>query len=81
MEEELNKPEESTHFPRTGDNYVYCFPNGAIDTCYALDDRIKPNAYKTREEAREAYDKSIAIEKIKRRIIELQDDWETELER
>ena len=75
MEKELNKHEEHIQFPRTGDNYFFYLPNGSIEDCYATNDRIKPNAYKTREEAREAHKKAVAIEKIKRRILELQGDW------
>ena len=76
MEEELNKPDEYKHFPSIGDIYYYYFPWGRIDACYAHDNEIKPNTYKTREEADNAYNKAVAIEKIKRRIVELQGEWE-----
>ena len=75
MEEELNKPEVFKHFPSKGDNYFHYYPCGLINACYAYDDMIRPYTYKTREEAQKAYNKAIAIEKIKRRILELQGDW------
>ena len=75
MEEELNKPDEYKHFPSIGDIYYYYFPWGRIDACYAHDNEIKPNTYKTREEANKAYNKAVALEKIKRRLLELQGDW------
>ena len=37
---------------------------------------MKINAYKTKEEAKKACNKAMALEKIKRRIIELQGDWQ-----
>ena len=70
MEEELNKPDEYKHFPSIGDIYYYYFPWGRIDACYAHDNEIKPNTYKTREEANKAYNKAVALEKIKRRLLE-----------
>ena len=75
MEEELNTLEKIKHFPSKGDNYIYCFPSGTLDSCYNRDGRVIPNVYETREEAREAYNKAVAIEKVKRRIKELQGDW------
>lgn len=36
---------------------------------------MKVNTYKTREEAVKAYNKAIALEKIKRKLLELQGDW------
>ena len=75
MEEELNKPDEFKHFPSIGDIYYYYFPWGRIDACYAQDNKIKPNTYKTMEEANKAYKKAVALEKVKRRIVELQGDW------
>ena len=75
MEEELNKPEEIKHFPRKGDNYFQYYPWGMVIACTSLEDKVTPNAYKTREEAQEAYNKAVALEKIKRRILELQGDW------
>jgi hypothetical protein len=76
MEEELNKPEEFKHFPNKGEvYYFYTSSKGAICSNTASDDNLKINTYKTREEAVKAYNKAIALEKIKRRIIELQGDW------
>ena len=75
MEKELNKHEEHIQFPRTGDNYFFYLPNGSIEDCYATNDRIKPNAYKIKEEAKEAYNKAVAVEKVNRRILELQGEW------
>ena len=75
MEEELNKHDEYKHFPIKGDEYYYYFPWGRIDACYTHDNEIRPNTYKTREEAEKAYNKAVALEKVKRRIVELQGDW------
>ena len=75
MEKELNKPDEYKHFPSKGDEYYYYFPWSRIDACYAQDNKIKPNTYKTLEEANKAYKKAVALEKVKRRIVELQGDW------
>ena len=75
MEEELNKPEVFKHFPSQFDKY-YCYtPSGNICNITAADDSIKPYTYKTKEEAHEAYNKAVALEKVKRRILELQGDW------
>lgn len=75
MEQELNKPDEFKHFPSKGDTYTFHYPSGHIDSCYAQDNRVRPYTYKTVEEAVEAYDKAVAVERVKRRIIELQGDW------
>lgn len=75
MEEELNKPEVFKHFPSKGYVYYQYSPGGIIYCLEAPDDKIRPNTYKTREEAQNAYNKAVAIEKIKRRVLELQGDW------
>lgn len=76
MKEELNKPEAFKHFPTRGDRYHYYYPSGYIDyTSCGDDDNVRPNTYKTKEEAQEAYNKAVALEKVKRRILELQGDW------
>lgn len=75
MEEELNKPDEFKHFPSKGDEYYFYTNTGSISSNEASSDDLKVDAYKTREEAREAYNKAVALEKIKRRLVELQDDW------
>ena len=75
MEEELNKPEEFKHFPRKGDEYYYYTSIGALYCNTAADDELKVNTYKTEKEAQQAYNKAVAIEKAKRRILELQGDW------
>ena len=75
MEQELNKPDEFKHFPSNGDEYYYYTSIGAIHNTTAADNELRLNAYKTREEAQKAYNKAIAIEKIKRRVLELQGDW------
>ena len=54
---------------------TFHYPSGHIYSCYAQDNRVRPYTYKTVEEAVKAYDKAVAVEKIKRRIIELQGDW------
>ena len=75
MEEELNKPEVFKHFPSKGDTYHYYLSTGTLCDNTASNDNLKINTYKTREEAQKACQKAVALEKIKRRIIELQGDW------
>ena len=76
MEEELNKPEEFKHFPSKGEvYYFYTSSKGAICSNIASDNDLKVKVFKTRAEAYKAYNKEVALEKIKRRIIELQGDW------
>ena len=76
MEEELNKPEVFKHFPSKGEvYYFYTSSKGVICSNTASGNDLKVNTYKTIEEAEKAYNKAIAIEKIKRRILELQGDW------
>ena len=76
MEEELNKLEKIKHFPSKGDNYYFYISSmGVICSDIATSDDLRINVFKTRDEAKEAYNKAVAVEKIKRRIIELQGDW------
>lgn len=75
MEEELNKPEVFKHFPSKGDEYYYYTSTGLIHNTTAADNELRVNTYKTREEAEKAYNKAVAIEKIKRRVLELQGNW------
>lgn len=75
MEEELNKPEVFKHFPSKGDKYYFYTFVGSICSNTASDNNLKVNTYETREEAEKAYNKAVALEKIKRRILELQNDW------
>jgi hypothetical protein len=75
MEEELNKTEVFKHFPSKGDTYHYYLSTGTLCDNTASNDNLKINTYKTREEAQKACQKAVALEKIKRRIIELQGDW------
>lgn len=75
MEEELNKPEVFKHFPSEGDEYYYYTPIGTVCRNIAYNDNLKVNAYRTEKEAHEAYKKAVALEKVKRRILELQGDW------
>ena len=76
MEAELNKPEKFKHFPSEGDvYYFYTSSKGVICSNIATSDDLRVNVFKSKEEAEEAYNKAIAVEKIKRRIIELQGDW------
>ena len=75
MEEELNKPEVFKHFPSKGDIYYFHTSIGILGNTIATDDNLKINTYKTREEAVKAYNKAVALEKIKRRLLELQGDW------
>ena len=75
MEKQLNEPEKIKHFPSEGEIYYYYTSSGSIRHDKAFNDDILVNAYKSYKEAEEAYNKAIAVEKIKRRIIELQGDW------
>ena len=76
MEKELNKTEEFKHFPSKGEvYYFYTSSKGAICSNTASDNNLKVNAYRTEKEAEKAYNKAVAVEKIKRRILELQGDW------
>ena len=76
MEEELNKPELYKHFPSKGEvYYFYTSSKGAICSNTASDNNLKVNAYRTEKEAEKAYNKAVALEKVKRRILELQGDW------
>jgi len=76
MEEELNKPEVFKHFPSEDDEYYYYTASGAVYSSNPYNDDLKVNVYKTWEEANKAYNKAVAVEKIKRRLLELQGDWE-----
>ena len=75
MEKELNKPEVFKHFPSKDDEYYYYTSTGIICSNTAADNELRLNAYKTEKEAYEAYKKAVALEKVKRRIVELQGDW------
>lgn len=75
MEEELNKPEEFKHFPSTNDKYYYYTSMGDVWDNTAPDNDLRVNIYKTKEEAKKAYNKAVALEKVKRRLLELQGDW------
>ena len=75
MEEELNKTEVFKHFPSKDDKYYYYTTTGDVRNLTAVDDELRVNVYKTEEEAQEAYNKAVALEKIKRRLLELQGDW------
>ena len=76
MEAELNKPEKFKHFPSEGDvYYFYTSSKDVICSNIATSDDLRVNVFKSKEEAKEAYNKAVAVEKIKRRIIELQGDW------
>ena len=75
MEEELNKPDEYNHFPSKDDEYYYYTSIGTVCSNTAGDYELRVNAYRTEKEADNAYNKAVAIEKIKRRLLELQGDW------
>ena len=79
IKEELNKPDEYKHFPSKGDEYYYYISTGIYSNT-ASDDELRVNAYKTEKEADNAYNKAVAIEKIKRRILELQGDWKPDFD-
>ena len=75
MEEQLNKPNEYKHFPSKGDEYYYYTSIGTVCSNTSSDYELRVNAYRTEKEADKAYNKAVAIEKIKRRLLELQGDW------
>lgn len=75
MEEELNKPEVFKYFPSKGDTYYIYTSTGAIYFNEATNDDLKVNVFKTREEAQKAYNKAVAVEKVKRKLLELQGEW------
>ena len=75
MEEQLNKPDEYKHFPSNGDDYYYYTSVGTLCSNTAADYELRVNAYRTEKEADNAYNKAVAIEKVKRRLLELQGDW------
>ena len=78
MEEQLNKPDEYKHFPSEGEIYYYYTPMGTVCSNTVTNDDVedlKVNVFKTRDEANKAYKKAVALEKVKRKIVELQGDW------
>ena len=75
MEEQLNKPDEYRHFPGNGGEYYYYTSAGTLCRNTAEDYKLKVNVYRTENEAQKAYNKAVAVEKIKRRLLELQGDW------
>ena len=75
MEEQLNKPDEYKHFPSKGDEYYYYTSIGTLCSNTSADYELRVNVYRTEEEADRAYNEAVAVEKIKRRIVELQGDW------
>ena len=80
MEEQLNKPDEYKHFPSKGDKYYYYTSTGTVCSSTAGEDELRVNVYRTEKEADKAYSKEVAIEKIKRRLLELQGDWKDDKE-
>ena len=75
MEEQLNKPDEYKHFPSNGDDYYYYTSVGTLCSNTATDYELRVNVYRTEKEANKAYNKAVALEKVKRRLLELQGDW------
>ena len=76
MKAELNKPEKFKHFPSEGDvYYFYTSSKDVICSNIATSDDLRVNVFKSKEEANKAYNRAVAVEKVKRRIIELQGDW------
>ena len=80
MEEQLNKPNEYKHFPSNGDEYYYYTSVGTLCSNTAADYELRVNVYRTEKEANKEYNKAVAVEKIKRRILELQGDWKDDKE-
>src|SRR5574344_1886894 len=75
MEKQLNEPEEFKHFPSAGDVYYFYTFVGTVCRNIASSDKLKISVYKTEKETQDAYNRAVAVEKVKRRIIELQGDW------
>ena len=75
MEEQLNKPDEYKHFPSKGDEYYYYTSTCTVCSSTAGEDELRVDVYRTEKEADKAYNKAVAVEKIKRRLLELQGDW------
>ena len=75
MEEQLNKPDEYKHFPSNGDEYYYYTSIGTVCSNTSADYELRVNVYRTEKEADNAYNKAVALEKVKRRLLELQGDW------
>ena len=75
MEEQLNKPNEYKHFPSNGDEYYYYTSVGTLCSNTAADYKLRVNVYRTEKETNKAYNKAVALEKVKRRLLELQGDW------
>ena len=83
MEAELNKSTAIEHFPKIGDIYWYYKPVGHIRMETALEctsEPVRVNAYKSKEEAKKAYNKALATEKLKRIAVELNEDWKPDFE-
>lgn len=75
MEKELNKPEVFKHFPSKGEVYYFYTSLGSIYSNNSSSNNLKVNAYRTEKEAQKAYNKAVAVEKVKRKLLELQGDW------
>lgn len=78
MEAELNKSTAIEHFPKIGDHYWHYLPVGLIKEEIALNSDSEPvrvNAYKSREEAKKAYNQALATEKLRRIAMELNKGW------
>lgn len=83
MEAELNKSTAIEHFPTVGDTYWYYKPVGHIRMETALEytsEPVRVNAYKSREEAKKAYNKALATEKLRRIAMELNKGWKPDFE-
>lgn len=81
MEAELGNSTTIEHFPTVGDIYWYYIPVGHIRMATALEynsEPVKVNAYKSREEAKKAYNQALATEKLRRIAVELNEGWEPE---
>ena len=75
IDKQLNKPEKIKHFPSEGEIYYYYTFVGTLCRNIASNDNLKISVYKTEKETQDAYNRAVAVEKVKRRIIELQGDW------
>ena len=80
IKEELNKPDKYRHFPGNGDEYYYYTSAGTLCSNTAADYKLRVNVYRTEKEANKEYNKAVAVEKIKRRLLELQGDWKPDFD-
>ena len=76
MEAELNNSNPTiNHFPKEGDKFYYYTYTGLVSDNIACSNDIKVNVFQTYDNAQDASNKAIAVEKVNRRILEIQGEW------